>query len=557
MPNQIYIDGVNYTKWASGLDDLTESYSKRDDGTIELGQTSQVVMDGEGFDYWRSVFIEDSCNSIDREYEVRIWISSCSQSQYYVLKAQGVSIDDVNCKVKMNLNVKNDNDEKIDILRKSYFWDKKEGFIDYALGLGRVTKMLYVKDATAISRSMIFIYLTYIAPLVNFVQLLISVIDFLVPGKLSFIVEEVENDIIGAGEFSTLTYPKDILNYWCNKAGLTFSSSILNEAPYDQMALFSQQYEKGIELDKCNTTHFDENNAPNLNPIELLSILSPVFNARWEIIDGVLYFERHDFFDSKKETVLNLEREVRRQNFTQDWSYNYDNASSFSTFIIEWANDSIDTQGNRAKELYYHVEEWNENRVHKNRKGQKRPEISFAPARFTNDKWLTDIMSFAWWDSGSFFSTGSTQFTHSLVMSFQTAQQFKLIVIDKTPVENFNGCNFYSAKKRFIRPPRPTTKKFADPVGEYEYNSDMFGKTLYDRFHYIDDPDLNTIRPVEIQSLTWRPEDFCTAVNFVREHKLNTKITSKLGDGHIGSFTIDYGKCTITLQDIKFRCQST
>ena len=114
MPNQIYIDGVNYTKWCSGLDDLTESYSKRDDGTIELGQTSQVVMDGEGFDYWRSIFIDDSCNSIDREYEVRIWISSCSQSQYYILKAQGVSIDDINCKVKMNLNVKNDNDEKIE-----------------------------------------------------------------------------------------------------------------------------------------------------------------------------------------------------------------------------------------------------------------------------------------------------------------------------------------------------------------------------------------------------------------------------------------------------------
>lgn len=574
--NRIFINGKDYTQWASGLNELTESISKKDDGTIEIGQSSQIILTGLGYTYWKEIFLDDSCTSIDREYEVRIKVESCNQNLDFIIKSQGVSIDEVNCKIKMNFNTKNSKDEQIAILQKTYFWDEDYGFIQEYKAKGRIERMLYVKELTFISKILIYFYVVALIPIITAIEIVLNIIDLIIDfingigGNLSRpgtdfekFKEQIESDLIGAGEYTTVYYFKDIFEFWAKQAGLTFRSSILQQEPYSNAVLWGQQIKKGIELKNCDKVTFDKDNAPKYNCIELLNLLSPVFNADWEIIGNELIFERKDYFQTIRKTLFNLDEEVRAGRMTDGWDYSFDNQNQYAQLKADFSFDAVDTQGNRNVNDYYsNVIDWNQGLIHKNRKGRYTPRIEFGACRFTDDSAKNNVNSWMWHNArGQFIFDIDLDYSHSLVLTNDTAQLPKIIIVDQTSSRYFKGCLFRFAVKKQVSPPTFQSDIFGDSVGIWNYNMPMWlnnkiypGNNLVDKFHYIENPDLKGNRFVEIKSLTWKPQDFCAAVEFVREHKLNMNITSKRGDATIGSLTIEYGACQINITELKFKC---
>lgn len=580
--NRLFIDGKDYTEWAARLNELTESFSRKDDGTIEIGQSSQITLTGLGFTYWKDIFLENSCKSIDREYNVRIKVESCNQDLDFIIKSQGVSIDEVNCKIKMNLNTKNSKDDQIDILQKTYFWDEDYGFIQEYKSKGRIERMLYVKELTFISKILIYFYIAALSPLILFINTIASIwdnimsfLDFLgfddaesskIGNKFEKIRETIESDLIGAGEYTTVYYFKDIFEYWAKQAGLTFRSSILQTGPYEHAALWAQQIKKGIELKDCNKVVFDKNNAPNFNCIELLNLLAPVFNANWEIIGNELIFERRDYFQTIRKTIFNLDTELRAGRISDGWDYTFDNQDQYAQLKADYSFDAVDTQGNRnIVDFYSNVIDWNAGLIHKNRKGRYTPRIEFGACRFTDDSSKNNINSWMWHNARSLAIFDiDLDYTHALVLTNDTAQLPKIVIVDQNSSRYFQGCLFRFAVKKQVSPATFSSDLFGDSVGIWNYNMPMWlnnelypGENLTDRFHFIENPDLKGNRFVEIKSLAWRPQNFCDAVAFVRENKLNMNVTSKRGDATIGSATIEYGSCRINFTELKFKCNGT
>ena len=517
----------------------------------------------------RDRFIDNLCSSIDNEYKVQIYIHDCQKTLDYILKAQGCTFDIIGCKVKMNLNESNENESKVDILSKTYFWDTKEGYFEYALSIGRIPKMLQVKELTFLSKTILFLYFVIVYPIINFVikpiiaiiNAIISFINTLGAGldEIGFtFFDRIENDVIGAGEYTVVYYAKDILEFWCTKAGLTFKSSILQNAPYSDMAIFSQMFTHGIDIDRCQNVHVNEQNAPNYNALEILNLLKEVFNAEWEIIGNELIFERKDYFENTKVKLFNLEDEIKKGNI-KEYEIGINADKNCARFIAEFKSDSFDTQGNRAMPFYRTIQEYNEGLIYKNRKGDCSPKIAFGPVRFTEDVHKNSFNSWAWSQAheGGWLDVGSCKFTHSVVMSNDTAQNMKLIIVDNDQ-KSFRvcgGCKFQVAVKSQSKP-GVTTNEFGDNIeGDWEYNQPLWMSTLYNKFHFIENPDLKNHRVVEIGTIIWTPDNFCESANLLDLHKLNTKIESiNYNDGFIGDYKIDYEKCNIILNNLTFKC---
>lgn len=159
----------------------------------------------------------------------------------------------------MNFNTKNSKDEQIAILQKTYFWDEDYGFIQEYKAKGRIERMLYVKELTFISKILIYFYVVALIPIITAIEIVLNIIDLIIDfingigGNLSRpgtdfekFKEQIESDLIGAGEYTTVYYFKDIFEFWAKQAGLTFRSSILQQEPYSNAVLWGQQIKKEL-----------------------------------------------------------------------------------------------------------------------------------------------------------------------------------------------------------------------------------------------------------------------------------------------------------------------
>ncbi len=559
LTNKIYINGKDYSIWASGLDDITESFTLQDDGTIELGQSSTVTLTGEAYDYLFNELFLNSCEAINREYDVKIKIPGCGVTLDFVLKAQGVSFDTVNCKAKLNLNTKNPLDDANKTLSSGAFTE--QGFVEWAAGNNRIKRMLFVNEMSLITKIVAIFWHIILFPVIEFLKFLIKIIinpiitavntlpGVDIPTVNTDFFEDIGDDVIGAGEYTTVFYVYDIFKFWCDKAGLNFQSSILETDPYQDSVLFCKQYGRGIEIDDCDSVVWDKDNDPNMTPVEVFNLVKPLHNADWRIIDGTLFYERVDFFDSKTKEAFNLEATIKANNVVNSFEYTFDNSTNYARFNAEYQFDTIDTQGNRAIPFYRYIAEWNPGRIHKNRKGEFNPLIQLGAVRCTEDLFRDSVNSFFW------KSSGKVEYTHSVVLAQGFASSLKVFILQKTPSIFHKGCPFYFVSKAQLTPPNNNSDpNFPDLTGRYEYNYDYWMKNLYDRFWFINAPDNNQLRFVEINNLTVKSNDFCSLVNFMRENKMNTFVSSKYGSGKIEGFTINYKSCSIQFSGIKIKC---
>jgi hypothetical protein len=549
--NRIIVNGQDFTLYATGQDDINESFAIQKNGHVTIGQATTVTFTDLGYEYLKELFLENACTNKDKDFPVTITISNCRMNLQFVMKSQGVSIDTINCRAKVNLNTKNTPEEKYEILNQSYFWDEKYKYLDYALKTGNIHKMISVFEVGLASKIFAVFWFNILVYLLKFWNLIVETLntisfDVFDLDQIQVDVDQVSTDVLGGGEYSTPCNVKSIFTHWAGVAGLNFKSPILQSNPYDKMALWSQIVDSGLNIGDHKTQHIDYDNLPNISSLQLLNMLKPVFNADHVIIGNDLIFDRKDKIDNLKKRAFNLDAEIRKRNIKGDVVYTFNNSTYFARFKGSFAQDAIDIQGNRAIPFYRYNHDYNIGRVHKNRKGDNSPDIQFGALRCTDDFARDGLLSYE-------YRNLNPSHTHSIVLENVSAQLPKLIIIDSRDTV-YEGTNFKTTYREQIAAPKQNQPGQPDLTGDWEYNRPLWMKTLYDNFHYIDDPDINESTFIEIHSLTWTPDDFCQAVEFMRENMLNTYIESANGKGFITSFEILYKECSIRFKQIRFKC---
>lgn len=548
--NKLYINSINFSEYVqTGLDEWTLDISTNEDDIIEIGNSSEIVIDGKGYEYLYNEFIVKACDSYNTTLKAILYDKCCDREFKFYIDSKSLNFCFEDCKVKVNLKLEDDSD-CLSKMQGIPFWSPTSGWQEDAVAKGSIYKMPFVKELDNISYVLMFFYFLLFAQIIEIIDNIISALNSLGANLSSVFTNRLQNDILGAGEYRTVPLISQIFEFWSKKCNLKFESSIFQNAPYDCLGLYMSQYNRGVHLDNC--IDFDESNAANLNIIQLMAKIKPVFNAKSIIKDGTLYFDTEEKIDNLK--VFFIDLAVVNLKECPEVYFNDDKLCAY--FNGHYTQDSRDTQGNESSAEYNSIVEWNPTGS-KNLKGECETILEFSPVAFTHDKRKNDFTSWAWARASRYkISTGTCEFTHSVRTSQNTSSELKLIIIDKNYSRKCGNCLFHFAIRRQIK--AGVAAFFRDDIGIWEYNYPMWltdPDGLY-RFHESKDPRKNKVKRLQIDSVVYFPDNFCLAVDFILKNK--TCIYVNYGDlkkGSVGNILIDFKNNCITLKKIAFKCQ--
>lgn len=361
----------------------------------------------------------------------------------------------------------------------------------------------------------------------------------------------INQNIIGCGRRHASPLIKDYILNVCNKCGLQFSSTIFNDpaSDYYHAAFFNAPIEKGSrDLDYLWT----EKNAPIETGESFLNLIIPLWNARWEIINGTLYVERRDFFETGEIYVdysILEQNNFVREKLCLEWRT--DTRPSFAQY--SFTQDAIDTVGNDALERYKTVAEWNQP-FSNLQAGRKEVQFPFGAAGFRYDG--TDFDRFGLFEifDNNWFNGQIGAHKDVLLLEKHLTSLPKILIWDpnksvsKARVKtynnipgnwtDFNGQNNYNYPMQF-------NTNFIVPNTAYPTN--LPNSALYQRFHAIDNPKLTTDLG---KSFTFSFEYNCTTLEnaFEASHVLLPIGSSQSAVGRITNITVNLSNKTITIQ---------
>ena len=267
------------------------------------------------------------------------------------------------------------------------------------------------------------------------------------------------------------TYIAETVALANQKAGtnITFRSSIFEpSSPYFHMAYLFSDYQRGLDIDLTELSATGLiTNEPLKTGADLLNDLAVVFNARWRLIGNELVFERRDFFEK-------IGADIR----THKTCYTLRDEPLPQAIEIKFTDDGSNTEAN-TNGHYDYFRLWNKDPFSPRQKGIKQVIVPFGRTRQLFDKEV-DYAS---------VSNKNLNF-----------QQYAVAQL-------FFQALFPDANIRRLRRDRPPllvmdNGRLSNPVllmvhphqhnywGNYIVNNnfDLYGKNLYDRFYFIDNP---------------------------------------------------------------------
>jgi len=308
------------------------------------------------------------------------------------------------------------------------------------------------------------------------------------------VIDDFQDRIIQCGRFHPSPYLRDYIKNVCDKCGLNFQSSILNDSSslYYNTALFSAPVEKGRF---SNSTDYSilGGNEPILTLENLLTdYLTPVFNADWRIVGTTLLFERKDYFTTLATWISTSDLDSQNLLLNGEVCFNWIDKERPAFARLEYSKDAQEYVGYEAAGRYNYLAEWNSppNPI---QSGQKEVTLPFSPARFRDDGVEQDIYSFfATFLGGLFDAAFAGAFSESryyLLMNQDTAFQMKLLLLeDAAPnSNNLTRRNYPTsiAGAPWVPEFVPATQRFNYPLW-----FDDGPNNLYSNFHFIDNPRL-------------------------------------------------------------------
>lgn len=291
---------------------------------------------------------------------------------------------------------------------------------------------------------------------------------------LSPAIQAIKDRVTGLAYFHPApyvrTYITETIALANQKAGtnFVFRSSIFNESsPYYNMVYLFADYQRGIDIDfNSLDTQGLITNEPLKTGADLLNDLCKLFNAEWRIIGNEVIFERKDFF------------EQIGANLTQyKTCYTLRDNPLPQAIEIKFTDDGSNTEAN-TNGYYDYFKLWNKDPFSPRQKGIQQVIIPFGRTRQVFDK------------NEDFSFTGKNiDFQQYFVaqLGFQAIfSDAKVIRLrrDRAPLLVMDNGRLSNPVLLVVSPePHPYWGHLI-----LNNNRDLYGKNLYDRFYYIDNP---------------------------------------------------------------------
>ncbi len=312
------------------------------------------------------------------------------------------------------------------------------------------------------------------------------------------LITSINQRIIGCGRKHPSPFVRSYIQNVCDKCGIQFVSSIYNDpnSQYYNAMYLNAPVKKGT-LNESDT-YIDEN-----HPIKTLDLflddLKAVHNADWKLINGIIYFERIDFFYSGAIWV-NFETEDTAGTIQGKLCLEWRDDKKPSYINLEYSLDSVDPVGGEALNIYNNIVEWNLP-FSELQSGHTDVLLPFATPRFRDDDIDEDILGqYSWAPFG--LGDQINNFQSVLILAKGIAFQPKLLIWDGVDI-NFARVQTYELYNELYDPPQ----LFSVINKNYNYPY-MFGNenilpntvypqtlnygTLYSRFYTINNPKVYT-----------------------------------------------------------------
>lgn len=291
---------------------------------------------------------------------------------------------------------------------------------------------------------------------------------------LSPAIRAVRDHVTGLAYFHPAPYVRTYINETValanQKAGtnISFRSSIFEEtSPYYNMVYLYADYQRGLDIDFNN---LDAKGLITCEPLktgaDLLNDLCKVFNAEWRIIGNELVFERKDFFEQVGADISQYKT-----------CYTLRDAPLPQAIEIKFSDDGSNTEAN-TNGYYDYFELWNKDPFSPRQKGIEQIMIPFGRTRQVFD------------NQEDFGFTGKTI---ELQPYFVAQLGFQAIFSDDKVIRlrRYRAPLLVMDNGRLTNPVLLIVSPERHPYWGnliVNFNRDLYGKNLYERFYRINNP---------------------------------------------------------------------
>jgi hypothetical protein len=572
------------------------------DGRLNKATSQQFNFTGAAFDLIYAELIQDP-NGKNKFLSVKIYEDTCCLP-FEILLFEGIVRGDSvdwcygDCHCTVTFTEQTAETEIVNCIKSTPIDDNWNGFqsanhprVPYCVEL-RPDFLQYVMLSFANALNLVLRLLQTIVFIfqivINTINFIIVAINFLIPGTDHDIdplgpnaengdpdwdgylqnfrdwVDRINQKIIGCGRKHPSPFVRDYIKNVCSKCGLTFQSTILNNpnSQYYQSIYLNAPVEKGTYN---NGLKWIVENRPIKSLTDFLDDFKTLFNGDYEINNGVLTFERKDFFYTGEIFVnylllLNSNRIATK--LCLKWRT--EPRPAYAEFV--YGQDAVDIVGNEALRRYNSGPiSWN-TPYSPLQSGKYQLDVPFGVARFRDDQIDTDILGQTVTtiiNGASLLMVQTVQNHHSvLILSHGTCTLPKLLIWDEVNI------NFVRTRKYSVPNYNQNTPVYINGLGtisiinddRYGYNFPYFFNPvntafypagpnnpdagymgLYGRFHDIDNP----------QRISDHGLEFSFTMYYNCE-SLQASLTAKhvqlpMGVGRINKMTVNLDDKSITI----------
>lgn len=171
-------------------------------------------------------------------------------------------------------------------------------------------------------------------------------------------VGEFQKSIVGCGYKTPSPLVREYIANGCSKCGATFESHIYTDpnSDYYNTVYFYNPTTPGLAIDDTNTYWMPEN-TPLQTTIQFIENQNEIFNADYSIKNGILRFERKDWFENLT-PWLDLNGFDASKIIKECYSFTGDKKFAYAS--LKYSEDGFDQVGQEALNLHFSdIIEWN------------------------------------------------------------------------------------------------------------------------------------------------------------------------------------------------------
>ncbi len=512
--NRLLIDGVEVFD-VDGLQEVeTEIKRDTDSATAILSNLTELTCKGDAFDIIESKLFSTYCDILT-EIKITFIPKCCDVELDYFVNLQAVGeYCPSNCTVSITPFSRTEEKSNLDCLKRSFFWhgvngEDDPGFTD----LDRPSVCYCVRNSPLQELLLVFAISLNVATM----------------GALSTFVSGIRN----CNRSHPCSYIKQILEYNCQKCGITLQSDLFTTDPHRRdCAIFASSRDGSNSFERW----IDEN-GPAMTIVDLLDILKVGYNMDYEVRGNTLIVEQEEWFNDPA-NGLNLLIDLTD---TENINKVAEEHPCFSPVLLDRCSFGVytyqedgDSEGN--SQLARHYRDFVEFNPTGNDALKGKCEIIWngvGPSRFVGDKDSNG-------NTGTILPAGINNRPQGhLLLARPYFGNIKLINLN-TDTATSGSC---------------ATPSNVIIAGESNYNWPLYFKNDFQEPELIqelhtDDFPTNVSKCMELESFTFRFN--CDQVNLVINNGLNVFLVSPFGSGRPEEININWQEQTITTKSVLF-----